>query len=128
MKKLIALSLLALAFGFGPSLGVAADAASAVNVTGTWDAVVETPQGSGTPVFTLQQEGTKLTGKYKGQLGEASVAGSVKGNAVSFSYQVSGEDGKIEYSGVVEGTTMKGKAKFGSESEGSFTAKKRAGN
>ncbi len=99
----------------------------AADVSGTWDFVVETPQGSGTPVFIFKQDGTKLTGTYKGQFGEAPVSGSVKGNAVTFSVIVNtGEKVKIDYSGTVDGASMKGTARFGSEGDASFTATKRA--
>jgi hypothetical protein len=97
-----------------------------VNVTGIWNFTVETPQGSGNPVFTFKQEGESLTGSYKGQLGEAAVKGTVKGNDIKFSFKVSlqGQDAEIEYSGKVEGNTMKGLAKLGELGEAPFTAKK----
>jgi hypothetical protein len=106
--------------------GAAKSAASAANVTGTWDAVVETPQGTGTPVFTFKQDGAKLTGQYKGQLGEAPLTGTVKGNEVTFTFTVNpGEEVKVDYTGTLDGDAMKGTTKFGSYGDGTFTAKKR---
>ena len=103
-----------------------AKVSAAADVSGTWDAVVETAQGTGTPVFTFKQDGAKLTGQYKGQLGEAPLTGTVKGNEVSFTFTVNpGEEIKVEYTGTVDGTAMKGTTKFGTYGDGSFTAKKR---
>ncbi|MBI3649749.1 MAG: hypothetical protein HY231_01735 [Acidobacteria bacterium] len=112
------------AAGSTPASGSAA--AAAVNVTGTWSATVETSQGSGTPTFTFKQEGETLSGNYKGQLGEAPLNGSVKGNDITFNIKLSvqGQDFDITYSGKVEGTTMKGKAMLGPLGEANWTAKK----
>jgi hypothetical protein len=101
--------------------------AAATDVSGTWDAVVETQQGSGTPVFTLKQDGEKISGTYKGQFGESALTGTVKGGKVSFTFTANaGEQLKMEYTGTVAGDSMKGTAKFGDYGEGTFTAKKRA--
>ena len=57
--------------------------AAAADVTGTWIMAVETGAGSGSPTFVLVQKGEALSGSYKGQLGEAQVTGSVKGDDAS---------------------------------------------
>lgn len=91
-----------------------------VNVTGTWNIVAESPLGSGTPVFELKQvSDTSFTGTYRGQLGETDVKGTIKGNKFYLSFDVSGN--LIEYDGIVEGDTIKGKIKFGNMGEGTFT-------
>lgn len=90
-----------------------------VNVTGTWNIIAESPLGNGTPVFELKHiSDTTFTGTYRGQLGESDVKGTIKGNKVYLSFDVSGN--LIEYDGVVEGDTMKGKLKLGSMGEGTF--------
>jgi len=101
---------------------VAADA----NLTGEWDMAVETQAGSGTPHFSFKQEGSTLTGHYKGQLGEAPVTGTVKGNEATWSFKVNaqGMDLTITYVGTVEGDTIKGKLTLGEVGEGTFTGKK----
>ena len=89
-------------------------------VTGTWNMSVETPAGSGTPVFVLKQENdTLLTGTYKGQFGEAPVKGSIKVNKIDLKFSAS--DMAIEYTGTVDGNSMKGKVIFGTMGEGTFT-------
>lgn len=105
----------------GPTV-MAADA----NVTGEWTMTVETPQGSGSPTFNLKQQGTTVSGTYKGQLGEAPVKGTVAGNQVTLNYQVTtqGFDLDVTYSGTVDGNTMAGKVKLGELGEGTFTGKR----
>jgi hypothetical protein len=96
------------------------------NVTGTWTMAVESPIGSGNPVFVLTQTGSDVTGSYKGQLGEAPVKGTLKGNAIELKYTISaqGMDLAVTYAGTVEGDTMKGKVSYGDMGEGTFTGKK----
>ena len=101
---------------------------SKVDVTGTWSFQVETDAGTGTPTMTFKQEGEKLSGHYSGQLGEAPLAGTLKGSAIEFSIDVSaqGTDLHIVYSGTVEKDSMKGKVKLGDVAAGTFTAKKKS--
>src|SRR6185503_6828686 len=47
--------------GAGTATGAGSGAASG-NISGVWNATVETPQGTGNPVFTFKQEGDKITG------------------------------------------------------------------
>jgi hypothetical protein len=102
--------------------------ALAADISGTWDFTVNTDAGSGNPVFTFQQQGERLTGTYKGMLGEAKVSGVVKGDKVEFSFETdfNGEKLKVAYSGVIESaTSMKGKATFAGLGEGTWTATKK---
>ena len=105
-----------------------ATAADNANVNGEWNLTVETPQGTGTPSVIFKQDGENLTGTYKGRFGESSVKGTIKGNDIKFSTTISpqGQDIVIDYTGTVDGDTMKGKAKFGDMGEGNFTGKKKA--
>ena len=98
-----------------------------VDVNGTWSFQVESAAGTGTPTMTFKQDGEKLSGHYSGQLGEAPLAGTLKGTAIEFTIDVSvqGTDVHIVYSGTVEKDSMKGKVKLGDFGEGSFTAKKK---
>ena len=107
---------------------VPAVAADTANVAGEWALTVETPNGTGTPTVIFKQDGENLTGTYKGRLGEAPIKGTVKGNEIKFSVTLSaqGQEIEIEYSGTVDGDSMKGKAKFGDFGEGTFTGKRSA--
>lgn len=104
----------------------ASTAASANNISGVWEAAVETSAGSGTPTLTFQQDGEKLTGTYKGQLGEFPLTGTLKGDALEFSFKLSGQlDGMAVYKGTVSGATMKGTLDLAGAASGTFTAKKK---
>lgn len=105
---------------------VASSATNQVDVTGSWDGEVQTDQGSGNPSFTFKQEGEKLTGSYKGVLGESTLTGTVKGDKIEFSFKVSGQlEGTVTYTGTTDGKTMKGKVSLAGIGEGTFTAKKK---
>src|SRR5262245_8109297 len=108
------------------ALLVGAALAADANVAGEWDFMVETQAGTGTPHFSLKQDGSNVTGTYKGQLGEAPVTGTVKGNELTINFKVNaqGTDLAITYTGTVDGSSIKGKVSLGELGEGSFTGKK----
>jgi hypothetical protein len=101
--------------------------AQATNVTGEWLFNVTTDQGGGTPTLTFKQDGEKLTGKYAGQLGAADLTGTVKGNAIRFTFtiDVQGQQAPVTYEGTVEKNTMKGKLDIGGMVNGTFTGTKK---
>jgi hypothetical protein len=100
---------------------------SAADVTGTWIMAVETGAGSGSPTFILVQKGEALSGSYKGQLGEAQVTGTVKGEDVTIEYKVEaqGQSLAVKYSGKTDGKTMSGRVSLGQLGEGTFTGTKK---
>jgi hypothetical protein len=96
-----------------------------VDVTGAWILTVETGAGSGDPSFTFKQEGEKLSGRYKGLLGEFDLTGTVKGDKIEFSVKVTGQvEGVVTYAGTTDGKTMKGKVSLAGLGEGTFSGKK----
>lgn len=106
MRKMLGACLgLLLAAGFA----VAADT-PVVKVAGAWEMTSEGRQGPMTQTLTFEQDGEKLKGTLKGQRGEAPVEGSIKGKDVKFSVKRTGPMGEmvIEYSGTVDGDSMKG--------------------
>ena len=113
--------LLATVVAFG-----AMQSAFAADVTGTWLMEVESPMGTGNPVFKLVQKGEEVTGTYKGQLGESKVAGTLKGDALNLHYDISaqGMELKITYSGKVDGNKVSGKVVYGDQGEGTFKGEK----
>lgn len=112
--------------GAATAPAAASSSASAVDVTGSWDFEVNTDQGSGNPAFTFKQDGEKLTGNYKGLLGESALTGTVKGDMIEFSFKVSGQlEGTVTYTGTTDGKTMKGKVALAGLGEGTFTGKKK---
>ena len=102
-------------------------AAQGTNVTGEWAFTVTTDQGSGNPTITFKQDGEKLTGKYAGQLGNADLTGTVKGNAITFTFTVDaqGQQAPVTYQGTVEKNTMKGTLDIAGMVNGTFSATKK---
>lgn len=101
--------------------------AQATDISGTWGFQVTTDAGSGDPEFTLKQEGTKLTGKYRGQLGDADVTGTVEGSEVTIEFSVSmGGGARIIYKGTIENpSSMKGTVDLAGQASGTWTAEKK---
>ena len=102
--------------------------AQGVDVTGSWVFDVQTSGGSGQPTITFKQDGEKLTGHYSSQtLGEADLTGTVKGNAIQFTFNASAQGQQIDvaYAGTVDGKAMKGTVNMaGGQLTGTFTGKK----
>ncbi len=105
------------------TIAVVSQAQDKVDVTGSWAFSVETSAGSGSPSFTFKQEGEKLSGKYSGQLGEADLKGTVKGDKIEFSFEAGG--GVVVYTGTIEKDTMKGKVSLGDQATGTWTGKRK---
>jgi len=107
---------------------VTAGRAQTVDVTGDWAFTVETGMGSGSPAITFKQDGEKLTGTYGGQLGNANFTGTGKGTAIQFSFTLNaqGQEVDVNYTGTVDGKTMKGAvAMAGGQLSGTFTGTKK---
>jgi hypothetical protein len=117
--------------GAAPASSAPASSAPASDITGVWEfAVTLDSGGTGAPTFTLKQEGEKVTGTYKGQLGEAPVTGTIKGSDVKLAYKVNAQGQEIEgtYTGKLTGSdTMSGTVTFSLSDLGSgkWTAKKK---
>jgi len=102
-------------------------AAQKFDMTGEWAFEVQTDAGSGSPTFVLKQTGDKVTGKYKGVLGEADVSGTVSGKTfkLTFSGDAQGTAVTVTYDGEFESaTSVKGKLDLGGMATGTFTGKK----
>ena len=98
----------------------------AADITGTWNAEVETDMGSGTPTFVFKQTGEELSGTYKGTFGEQKLTGKVKGDQVEFSFTIDagGQTAKALYKGKIEGSAINGSVEFGDMAKGKWKAKK----
>ena len=105
-------------------LAIAAFALQPANISGTWAVTVMLDAGSGTATFVFDQKGDSFTGTYSGVLGQAKLAGTVKGNQVEWSFD-GGPAGKVSFQGTLDGATkMKGTAEYGQLGKGSFTGEK----
>ena len=115
MKRLCAL------FAFSALVAIAAD------ITGTWKATAEGPQGTMERTFTFKQDGSKLTGETtSSMLGKSTISdGKVEGDTVTFSItaDLGGNSMKINYTGKIAGNEIKLKSEVAGNSF-EWTAKK----
>ena len=118
MKRLTAL-VAALALAVVPVFAQNAPKDKAIDVTGTWDSTVESPQGAMTSVATYKQQGETLTGTHVGQIGEVALKGTVKGNQVVYTIAIDmqGQQLTITYTGKIDGDAIAGTAEFGGMGE-----------
>jgi hypothetical protein len=131
-QKAVVLMAAALAIAgacLGSTAAAQAQAPAKIDVTGVWAFEVQTEMGTGTPQVTFKQEGEKLTGHYSSAvLGEADLAGSVKGSAIEFTVaaNVQGNAVTLTFTGTVDdANAMKGKVSFAGLGEGTFTGKRK---
>ena len=98
------------------------------DVTGTWDLTVETQQGTANPSVTLRQSGEKLSGTYRGRLGDSKVEGTLRGNDIQFSVTLRFQDQPlvITYTGTADRDSMRGTVQFGDRGSGTWSGKRRS--
>lgn len=115
----VALAVLFVAF-------LASPAGAQINLTGDWDLTVVSPQGENTVKCTFTQDGEKVSGLFKSQMGELPFTGTLTGADVKFAFTipVQGQALEITLTGKVEGDSIAGKAQFGGFGEGDWTAKR----
>jgi hypothetical protein len=104
------------------------NAATKVDVSGTWNGSVSTSSFSSTPTIVLKQDGEKLTGQYVStQYGSFPLEGTVKGSAIAFAVALTIEGNSLtaNFAGTVEKDAISGTVHYGDFAEGTFTAKKK---
>jgi hypothetical protein len=80
-------------------------AADTANVAGTWIFKVTGDSGNADQTIVIKQDGTKITGTFKGPRQSGTIDGTVDGNNIKF--HLTARAG-IDYTGTVDGDTMKG--------------------
>ena len=119
-----------LAFACGLLLICAGSAFAAdtpTNVAGAWELTSEGRNGPMTQTLTITQDGAAIKGTLKGQRGEAPLEGTVAGSKITFSVTRTNQDGDkmvMEYTGTVDGDSIKGKVHSERFGERDFTAKR----
>ena len=126
MKKLAAL-VAAVALTALPVLAQEAAKEKKVDVTGTWELTVESPQGAMTITANYKQEGESLTGSHVSEMGESPLKGTVKGVDITYTLTIDagGQQLTITHTGKVDGDTIKGTADLGAMGSMSWTAKRK---
>ena len=84
-------------------VALAADEPS--NVAGTWNVSVSGAAGSAQQTIVLQQDGTKISGTFKGPRQSGPLEGMVDGKNITFHVKT---HVPLDYKGTIEGDTMKG--------------------
>jgi hypothetical protein len=94
------------------------------DLTGDWNVAFETPQGPTNVRVNIKQDGDKVAGLFKTPMGELPFDGTVSGDDLKFEfpYMVQGQAITISVTGKVDGSTIAGKAIYGSFGEGDWKA------
>jgi hypothetical protein len=96
---------------FFPLLFVLVFTASAADVSGTWKAAMETPNGPFETTFNFKVDGEKLTGSTSNRfMQDAPISeGKIEGDQISFivNSTFNGNDVKVSYKGKVAGDEIK---------------------
>jgi len=96
------------------------------SAAGMWRVEFVTPQGQVGVNMTINQSGTKLTGRVTDEYGEWPIEGKITGGEVTVVWSVP-EDGKmmdITMKGKLEGNLITGTAKLGDVGEGPLSARR----
>jgi hypothetical protein len=95
----------------------------AYDLSGTWKLSVTVGVKSGIATFDLvEAEDGTLSGTYTGQLGSATVSGTVNGDDVEFWFNW--HAGKVRFQGACVDGKMRGTCIYGSVGEGEFEGSK----
>ena len=76
-----------------------------LNVAGTWNVSVSGAAGSAQQTIVLQQDGTKISGTFKGPRQSGPLEGMVDGKNITFHVKT---HVPFDYKGTIDGDTMKG--------------------
>lgn len=114
-----------LARGGRPGAGGATEP---VQMAGTWDLIINSPQGNQAVVMTTTQSGATFSGTMRSDLGTSEiVSGAITGRRLtwSMSLTISGQQMQLHYSAEVDGTRMTGSVAVGEFGTFQFTGEKR---
>ena len=105
------------------TLGCGLLAIAQTDVSGSWTLTMTSPEGSNDAPMTLEQDGDMLTGTF----GEQPIEGTVTGSDIKWTAEI--ENPQIgaltlTFTGMVDGSDMKGEVDFGGFASGSWTAVK----
>jgi hypothetical protein len=98
-----------------------------IDITGTWEVTVESPQGTMVMTANYKQDGETLTGTHVSEMGTVPLKGTVKGVDVVYTITIDmqGQQLAIVHTGKVDGDTISGTADLGGMGSMGWTAKRK---
>jgi hypothetical protein len=113
-------------FAFLLALALLPGSVAQTDVSGTWKLAVESQEGTANPTVSFIQNGEKLSGTYRGRMGQAKLEGTLRGNAIQFTVTLRFRDQSFvnTYSGTVSGETMSGRVQFADAASGKWSGKR----
>ena len=126
MKRLYLL-VLGVALAVAPAFAQDTAKPKAIDITGSWEMSVESPQGTMVITANFKQDGEVLTGTHVSEMGEAPLKGTVKGADVEYTLtlDMGGQQMSIVHKAKVDGDTMRGSAEIEGMGTIAFTAKRK---
>ena len=126
MKTLILL-VLGVALAVAPIVAQDAAKPDPVDITGSWDMTVESPQGTMAITANFKQDGEILTGTHVSEMGESPLKGTVKGADIEYTITIDmgGQQMSIVHKAKVDGDAIKGTADIEGMGSITFTAKRK---
>lgn len=99
-----------------------------VGVAGDWELTLNTPQGANTVIFSVKQEGDKITGMFTTPMGAVPFTGTATGDTVKVVAPINAQGTTINlaFDAKVSGDALDGKVKFGDFGEVPFTGRRAA--
>ncbi len=96
------------------------------SVAGEWDFAMNTPGGVRPFKVIFKVDGEKLSGTVKRTSGDVALQGTIKGEAISFTYTVdyNGNALTLGFDGKVTGDAMGGTVSFGGQADDAWSAKR----
>lgn len=98
--------------------------AQSADIAGDWDIDIVSPNGPNKARLTLKKDGENLAGTITGRRGSYPVDVTLKDDEIKlvFTVKYEGSDMRIMLTGVRKGDTLEGKADFGGQADGTWTA------
>ncbi|HEY2867011.1 MAG TPA: hypothetical protein VGJ02_07960 [Pyrinomonadaceae bacterium] len=107
-------------------LTFAASASAQKSVAGEWNATFGTPGGPQPLGLVFKVDGEKLTGTASRSRGDVALAGTIKGDDITFSYTIdyNGNPVTLTFTGKVKGDEMGGTVTFNESATDDWSAKR----
>ncbi len=104
------------------TLGGGLLAMAQTDVSGSWTLTITSDQGSNPAPMMLEQDGDMLEGTF----GESALEGTITGSEITMTSEIDSPVGPmtLTFTGMVDGSDMKGTVDFGGLASGTWTAVK----